>query len=165
MTLVDKALDVSQIKLMVLDVDGTLTDGGIYLTESGEEFKKYNTKDGMAIKRLLRQGMHVAFISASKSVRSVTRRAEMLGVEYCYVGDDPKPTVLEKWLADLDLTYQQVLFMGDDINDLEVMQRAGIAVCPADASPAVIRIADLVLSRSGGQACFRELVDRYFPLL
>lgn len=158
-------LNVSQIQLIVLDIDGTLTDGGIYITESGEEFKKYNTKDGMAIKRLIRKGMHVGFISASKSVKSVIRRAEMLGVEYCYVGDDPKPSILEQWMADLGLTYEQVLFMGDDINDLEVMQKSGIAVCPADASPAVQAIADLVLTRNGGNACFRELVDRYFPII
>lgn len=158
-------LDVSKIKLIVLDIDGTLTDGGIYLTESGEEFKKYNTKDGMAIKRLIRKGMHIAFISASKSIKSVTRRAEMLGVEYCYVGDDPKPSILEKWMEELGLTYEQVLFMGDDINDLDVMQKSGLAVCPADASPIVREISDLVLSRDGGNACFRELVDRYFPII
>lgn len=160
-----KEVNVSQIKLIVLDVDGTLTDGGIYLTESGEEFKKYNTKDGMAIKRLIRRGMHVAFISASKSVKSVTRRAEMLGVEHCYVGDDPKPSVLEKWLAALDLDYRQALFMGDDINDLDVMRKCGVSACPADASPVVQEIADIVLTRSGGNACFRELVDRYFPII
>lgn len=158
-------LNVRQIKLIVLDIDGTLTDGGIYITESGEEFKKYNTKDGMAIKRLIRKGMHIAFISASKSVKSVTRRAKMLGVEYCYVGDDPKPSILEKWMAELGLDYSQVLFMGDDINDLDVMQRTGISVCPADASPAVQEIANLVLTRNGGNACFRELVDRYFPII
>ncbi len=156
--------DISLIKLIVLDIDGTLTDGGIYLTESGEEFKKYNTKDGMGIKRLIRRGMHIAFISASKSVRSVTRRAEMLGVEYCYVGDDPKPSVLEKWLTELNLTYQEVLFMGDDINDLDVMQKSGLSACPVDASPAVRKIADIVLTRKGGDACFRELVDQYFPI-
>ncbi len=161
----NKAIDVSRIKLIVLDIDGTLTDGGIYLTESGEEFKKYNTKDGMGIKRLIKKGMHVAFISASKSVKSVTRRAEMLGVEYCYVGEDPKPSILERWLEDLHLDYSQVLFMGDDINDLEVMQKAAISVCPADASPAVQKIADLVLTRKGGDACFRELVDQYFPII
>ncbi len=158
-------LNVSNIKLIVLDVDGTLTDGGIYLSESGDESKKYHVKDGMAISRLIGKGMHVAFISGSKSARSVMRRAEMLGVEYCYAGGNPKPSVLKKWLEKLSLTYEQVLFMGDDINDLEVMRLCGLVVCPADASPAVQEIADLVLSRNGSDACFRELADLYFPIV
>ncbi|MEQ9439126.1 MAG: HAD-IIIA family hydrolase [Cyclobacteriaceae bacterium] len=156
--------DPSQIRLIVLDVDGTLTDGGIYITEQGDEFKKFNAKDGMAMKRLIRKGLPVAFISASHSSRSVQRRAEMLGVEYCYVGQEPKTRILEGWMKTLGIHYQEILFMGDDINDLEVMQQVGISACPADASPTIRAMADIVLERNGGNACFRELVDRFFPI-
>jgi YrbI family 3-deoxy-D-manno-octulosonate 8-phosphate phosphatase len=158
-------LDLSHIQLIVLDVDGTLTDGGVYITERGDELKKYNTKDGMAIKRLIKKGKQVAFLSASSSLMTVKKRADMLGVEYCYVGNEPKTQVLEQWLEELGLAYDQVLFMGDDINDLEIMQKVGVSACPADASPPVREMAKIVLSRRGGDACFRELADLYFPLL
>jgi len=158
-------LNLSHIKLIVLDVDGTLTDGGVYITEKGDEFKKYNTKDGMAIKRLIKKGKHVAFLSASSSLMTVKKRADMLGVEYCYVGSEPKTQILDQWLGDLGLGYEQVLFMGDDINDLEIMQKVGISACPSDASPPVRETAKIVLNRRGGDACFRELADLYFPLL
>ncbi len=158
-------MNLSHIKLIVLDVDGTLTDGGIYISDSGEESKKYNAKDGMAIKRLIKKGMHVAFLSASSSQRTVTTRAEMLGVKYCYVGNELKTGILEKWAAELDISFDQVLFMGDDINDLEIMQKVGMSACPADAVPVIREEAKIVLSRKGGEACFRELVDLYFPLL
>lgn len=157
--------ELPYIRLIVLDIDGTLTDGGVYITEKGDEMKKYNTKDGMAIKRLLKKGIHVAFISASSSRLTVQKRADMLGVKYCYVGDDEKTGVLEKWLRELALSHEQVLFMGDDLNDLSIMQKVGVAACPADASPQVKGEADIVLSRRGGDACFRELVDLYFPLV
>ncbi|MFP4094120.1 MAG: KdsC family phosphatase [Cyclobacteriaceae bacterium] len=155
-------LDLSHIRLIVLDIDGTLTDGGVYISEKGDEMKKYNTKDGMAIKRLIRKGINVAFISASSSLMTVKKRADMLGVKYCYVGEDEKTGVLEKWLQEMSLTHEQVLFMGDDINDLAIMQKVGTSACPADASPQVREQAKIVLSRRGGDACFRELVDLYF---
>ncbi|MEM9671287.1 MAG: HAD-IIIA family hydrolase [Bacteroidota bacterium] len=154
----------SQIRLLVLDVDGTLTDGGIYITEQGDEFKKYNAKDGMAIKRLIRKGLPVAFISASHSIETVRKRARMLGVEYCYVGQEPKTQILEGWMETLGIHYGEILFMGDDINDLEVMQKSGLSACPSDASPPIREVADIVLERKGGDACFRELVDRFFPI-
>jgi len=156
--------DPSQIRLLVLDVDGTLTDGGIYITEQGDAFKKYNSKDGMAIKRLIRKGLPVAFISASHSIETVRKRARMLGVEYCYVGQEPKTQILKGWMETLGIHYGEILFMGDDINDLEVMQKSGLAACPSDASPPILEIADIVLERKGGDACFRELVDRFFPI-
>jgi len=158
-------LDLSHIQLIVLDVDGTLTDGGVYISEKGDEMKKYNTKDGMAIKRLIKKGVQVAFLSASSSQMTVKRRAEMLGVSYCYVGKAPKTQILNGWLKELLINPEQVLFMGDDINDLEIMQQVGMSACPADASPPVREVAQIVLSRKGGDACFRELADLYFPLL
>ena len=156
-------MNVSPIKMIVLDVDGTLTDGGIYVTDSGEEFKKFNVKDGMAISRLRRKGMHFGLISGSKSTGAIYKRAENLGIQYVYVGDESKTSILEKWLVELGIAYDNVLFMGDDISDTAVMQRSAIAACPADAAAAIIAISDIVTKNKGGEGCFRELADKYFP--
>jgi YrbI family 3-deoxy-D-manno-octulosonate 8-phosphate phosphatase len=156
-------MEVSPIKMIVLDVDGTLTDGGIYVTDSGEEFKKFNVKDGMAITRLRKKGMHFGLISGSKSTGAIYKRAENLGVEFVYVGEESKTGILEKWLDELGITYDNVLFMGDDLSDNAVMQRAAIAACPADAAPSIVAMADIVTKKKGGEGCFRELADKYFP--
>jgi len=156
-------MNVSVIKMIVLDVDGTLTDGGIYVTDSGEEYKKFHVKDGMAITRLRKKGMHFGLISGSKSKGAIYKRGENLGIQHVYVGDDSKTQILENWLSALGITYDNVLFMGDDLSDREVMQRAAIAACPADAAPSIVAIADIVTQKKGGEGCFRELADKYFP--
>ncbi len=154
-------LDFSAIKFIVFDVDGTLTDGGIYITDSGEEFKKFHVKDGMAITRLQKKGIKFGIISGSKSQKAIYRRAENLNIQYVYVGDEPKTQILESWLAELGLAMRQVLFMGDDLSDVEIMRKVGLAACPADAADAVKQIAHVVTQRNGGEACFRELADKY----
>lgn len=151
-----------EIKFLVLDVDGTLTDGGIYITESGDEIKKFNTKDGMGIKRLLKSGLEVGFISASISKKIVYHRAAMLGVRYCYAGDADKLEILSQWLDELDLSYNNVAYIGDDINDAKIMQEVGLSACPADALGEVKNIANIVLEKKGGQGCVREFIDRVF---
>jgi YrbI family 3-deoxy-D-manno-octulosonate 8-phosphate phosphatase len=156
-------MNVSPIKMIVLDVDGTLTDGGIYVTDSGEEFKKFNVKDGMAISSLRKKGMHFGLISGSKSRGAIDKRAENLGIKYVYVGDENKTRILENWLAELGMTYDNVLFMGDDLSDRAVMQRVAISACPADAAPSIAAMADIVTKKKGGEGCFRELADKYFP--
>lgn len=156
-------MDVAAIKMIVLDVDGTLTDGGIYVTDSGEEFKKFHVKDGMAITRLQKRGMQFGLLSGSKSKGAIYKRGGNLGISYIYVGDDPKTQVLEHWMASMRISYENVLFMGDDLSDQEVMQRSAIAACPADAAASIVAIADIVTQKKGGEACFRELADKYFP--
>jgi 3-deoxy-D-manno-octulosonate 8-phosphate phosphatase (KDO 8-P phosphatase) len=152
----------NEIKFLVLDVDGTLTDGGIYITESGDEMKKFNTKDGMGIKRLLKSGVEVGFISASISKKIVHHRAAMLGVRFCYAGNDDKSEILAQWLDELDLSYSEVAYIGDDVNDAKIMQEVGLSACPADALGEVKQIANIVLEKKGGQGCAREFIDRIF---
>ena len=154
----------SQIKFVVADVDGTLTDAGVYITENGDEFKKFNARDGMGMKILLSKGIEGGIISASHASKMVEKRAKMLGVRYCYVGMDPKSVVLEKWRKELGLMYSEIAFLGDDINDKGVMEEAGISACPSDAVDKIIEIADIVLEKKGGEGCFREFVDKYFPI-
>lgn len=149
------------IKLLVLDVDGVMTDGGMYFTESGDQIKKYNTKDGMAIMHLTKSGFHVAIISSGFAPEMVKKRAEMLKIEHCIVTREKKMVVLEGLLEELNLKLNEVAIIGDDINDLEVMKNVGFAACPADAVQVVKSNVHLVLNTKGGQGCIREFIDGY----
>jgi len=157
-------MNVENIKLIVADVDGTLTDGGMYIGDSGEEFKKFNTKDGMGFKILIKQGYKVGVISASHSKKTVLKRAEILGMQYHYVGNENKTLVIEEWMREMKIGYEAVAYIGDDINDLDLIKKAGFTACPADAVEIVKERVDVVLQKKGGEGCFRELVDRYFYL-
>jgi 3-deoxy-D-manno-octulosonate 8-phosphate phosphatase (KDO 8-P phosphatase) len=155
-------METNDIKFLVLDVDGTLTDGGIYITEKGDEMKKFNTKDGMGIKNLLKAGVEVGFISAAISKNIVHHRAAMLGVRFCYAGNANKVEILSKWLDELDISFSEVAFIGDDVNDAAIMQEVGLSACPSDALSEVRNIADIVLEKRGGNGCVREFIDRVF---
>lgn len=155
---------MARVRMIVLDVDGTLTDGGIYVLDSGEEMKRFHVKDGMAIARLRQQGFVFGFLSGSKSERAIRKRATDLRVERVYVGEGNKQSVVVKWLEEFSLVPEQVLYMGDDLNDLEVMRYCGVRACPSDAAEPVRRLADVVTESRGGDACFRELADRFFSL-
>ena len=155
---------LARVRMFILDVDGTLTDGGIYVLDTGEEMKRFHVKDGMAIARLRKQGYVFGFVSGSKSKRAIRKRAKGLGVERVYVGPGNKREVVTQWLEESSLAPAQVLYMGDDLNDLEVMRYCGVRACPADAAEPVRQLADVVTERRGGDACFRELADRFFSL-
>jgi len=149
------------IKLLVLDVDGVLTDGGMYFTESGDQFKKFNTKDGMAILHLTKNKFPVAIISSGFKADMVQRRAEMLGIQYCFVNRTPKIETLNSLCNELNLTLDNVAFIGDDINDLEVIKNVGFTACPRDAVNTIKSNVDVVLNKNGGDGCVRELIDFY----
>ena len=155
------AFNKSDIKLLVLDVDGVLTDGGMYYSNSGDEFKKFNTKDGMGIKEIIKKGVKVGFLSNGKNDILINNRAALLKVEFVYVGFDNKLEVLDKWLKQLNLTYKNVAYIGDDINDIEIMQRIGISACPCDAVKSVKATANITLDLKGGEGCVREFIDDY----
>ena len=149
------------IKLLVLDVDGVLTDGGMYFTESGDQFKKFNTKDGMAILHLTKNKFPVAIISSGFKADMVQRRAEMLGIQYCFVNRTPKIETLNSLCDELNLTLDNVAFIGDDINDLEAIKNVGFTACPRDAVNTIKSNVDVVLNKKGGDGCVRELIDFY----
>jgi 3-deoxy-D-manno-octulosonate 8-phosphate phosphatase (KDO 8-P phosphatase) len=157
-------MDCSKIKFVVCDVDGTLTDGGMYITSEGTHFKRFNTKDGMAVKMLYQNNYHVGLISHSKTKEMVTERANMLSIKHCYVGSGDKLSILNEWIAELGLSLNEVAYLGDDNNDIKVMQNVGVSVCPADASKKVIEIADIKLNSNGGDACLREFVEEHLSL-
>lgn len=151
----------SRIRLLVLDVDGTLTDGGVYIDANGLQSKKFNIKDGMGISLLQQQGVRVAFLSHSRSNTILETRARMLNVELVYSGKEPKLEVMERWMTDLGLSRDNVAFIGDDVNDIELLQHAGLSACPADAHQSVLPHVHVVLANKGGEGCVREFIDRF----
>ena len=152
---------IKKIKLVVLDVDGVMTDGGMYFSESGDQFKKFNTKDGMGILELIKKGMEVAIISSGFKSNLVHKRAEMLGIRYCSVNRSPKLERLLSICEDLKINFENVAMIGDDINDLEIIRKVGFSSCPKDAVNSVKREVDKILETKGGYGCIRELIDKY----
>lgn len=152
---------LEKIKLLILDVDGVMTDGGMYFTENGDQIKKYNTKDGMAIMHLIKRGYQVGIISSGFKIEMVKARADLLGIQHFYVGRDRKLDVLKSWCSDLNINLDEVAMIGDDINDLEVMENIGIAACPNDAVDKIKNAANVHLRMNGGKACVREFIDNF----
>lgn len=150
---------LKKIKLLILDVDGVMTDGGMYYTESGDQLKKYNTKDGMAILKIQEKGIQCGIISSAFTDKMVLNRAEVLRIKHVYVGREPKLGVLEKWCKELNINMNEVAMIGDDINDLELIKKVGFSACPKDAVQEVKKEATIVLSNNGGRGVVREFID------
>ncbi len=149
---------LQQIRLLALDVDGTLTDGGLYYTADGQELKKFNAKDGQGLKLLMAQGIQVAWITASSAV--VTwHRARNLGIPYILLDVEDKLSALKELCYAIGITLDQVAYMGDDVNDLEVLQQVGLPLAPADAVLAVRNVADYITALKGGEGAVREVCD------
>lgn len=154
----------SDIKFIFLDVDGVLTEGGMFYTEEGAEFKRFDTKDGMAIKEAMKHGIEFGIISSGINKAIIQHRADMFGIKRVYVGAEPKLSIAEKWLMDMDLDWNQIGYIGDDINDLKMFDKVAIAACPSDASIPNKKAASFVLQSLGGHGCAREFL-RYLPPL
>ena len=148
----------SQIKLLATDVDGTLTDGGMYYSSSGQMAKKFHVRDGLGAQLLLAVGIQVAFISADSSP-IIKQRAERLSISYCFSGVKDKVQVMQKLCADVGLSANQVAFLGDDIQDLAVMQYVGLPAAVGDAHYTVKEAARYTCRTSGGQGAFREFAE------
>ena len=155
-------IDASKIKMVILDVDGTLTDGGIYVLESGEQFKKFNAKDGLGVRQTIKKGIDVGIISHSMSRGMILKRAEMMGIKHCYIGDESKLEILRGWCEKLDLKLEQIAYLGDDLNDLDIIGAVGLAACPQDSTREIKEACHLVLDKKGGEGCVREFLDRFF---
>lgn len=154
----EKAQD---IRMVIMDCDGVLTDGMMIFTANGDEIKNFNAKDGMGIKLLKQKDILTGIISAGKEPRPIERRAEMLGMDKVYVGTRPKIEVLNEWLNELNILPEHVAYIGDDISDLPIIEVVGFSACPADAVTAVRRQVDVILPLKGGDGVVREWVDRY----
>lgn len=148
-----------KIKMLITDVDGVMTDGGMYFSSTGEEMKRFSVKDGMSVRLCRDAGIDFGFISAGHSLALVEARAKVLKVNHVYVGYTPKIEILNQWLEKLNLKAEEVAYIGDDLKDIPVMEAVGISACPADAVKQVIAIADVVLTKNGGHGCVREFVE------
>lgn len=152
---------MSDIKLLVLDVDGVMTDGGMYYTEKGDEFKRFNSKDGIGIRKALAAGIKLGIISNSINDNIINQRAQRLGIEYVYVGSESKLPKLKEWCDKLQIGLENVAYAGDDLPDLEIMKVVGLSACPADAVDEVKAIAKIQLDKKGGEGCVREFIDKH----
>ncbi|WP_064213594.1 KdsC family phosphatase [Geobacillus stearothermophilus] len=146
------------IKLIVLDVDGVLTDGSLYIGSNEEEYKKFNTQDGMGISLAHYAGLKTAIISGRNS-KAVTKRAKELKINYVYQGIADKVQVLHELLDNLDLHPKEVCYMGDDLNDLPILNLVGLSFAPANAVALVKENVDYVTERSGGHGAVREMIE------
>jgi len=144
---------------LVLDVDGTLTDGAMYYAESGDELKRFDTRDGAGIARFKLGGGRVALITGERSV-AVVRRAEKLGIDHTVLGCTDKRAALDDLCRRFRTTPDRVVAMGDDLPDLGWAGHARVFAAPADARPEVRAAADLVTTAAGGHGAVRELTDR-----
>lgn len=157
-------LRLSQVKLLVLDVDGVLTDGGLYYSDSGEELKKFNVKDGMGIKLLLQAGIQVGIITASASTATL-HRARKLGIPHVFLGVEDKLTTLQELCQQLQLNLSEVAYVGDDINDLPIMEVVGCPLTVADAMSSNQKQAIYVTQQAGGRGAVREICERLLAIL
>lgn len=159
--------DAKDIRLFLCDVDGTLTDGSMYYTEEGDELKKFNTRDGMALQILHNHGIRTGIIT-SEQRELVARRAAKLHVDYLRLGqrDGGKRAVAEDICHEMGISMQQVAYIGDDLNCYDILTAVGYAACPRDACRKVLNIPGIhVMSRKGGDAVVRELAEQLFPEL
>jgi len=148
----------ARIKLLVLDVDGVLTDGGLYYGPSGEEVKRFHVHDGLAIVAARRAALGIAVISGRTSA-AVAQRMGELGISEVHQGVERKVTVLDALLARLGLDARDAAAMGDDLSDLPLMRRVGLGLAPSNAAPEVRRAAHWVSRHRGGDGAVREAIE------
>ncbi len=146
------------IRLIVLDVDGCLTNGRIIYGESGEELKAFNVKDGLAIKSWMNLGYACAIITGRRS-GIVKRRADELGISHLYQGVKDKGSRIRTLCRDLDVSLEETAVIGDDLNDLKMIAIAGRSFTPADGSHFIRSRVDHVLEHKGGEAAVREMIE------
>jgi YrbI family 3-deoxy-D-manno-octulosonate 8-phosphate phosphatase len=152
------ASSLKRIRLFAMDVDGVLTDAGMYYAESGDEWKKFNTRDGMGIKLLQRAGIITAIVTQERT-KLVARRAEKLAIPEVHQGIMDKLSLVREMAARHGLSLDQVAYIGDDVNDLETLKAVGFSATPADGMPQVAAVVDHICSKKGGEGAVRELTD------
>ncbi len=149
----------NNLELLLLDVDGVLTDGSIVLAGEELDAKRFNVKDGMGITMAQIVGIEVGIITGRTS-RAVSRRAGELHIEEVFQSPDSKQSVLENLIREKNLDREQVAYMGDDVQDLPVLRQVGLPLAPADASPEIRDVCKLVAEKPGGRGAVRELIER-----
>jgi 3-deoxy-D-manno-octulosonate 8-phosphate phosphatase (KDO 8-P phosphatase) len=148
----------AQVKLLILDVDGVLTDNCLYLNDRGEEAKRFNVSDGMGVYLALRAGLEIALISGRKS-QATKFRALDLGIKHVYLGVTDKIKAYQKLKRNLKLSDGQIAYMGDDILDVALLKKVALPTCVKDANPVARELAKFVTKTKGGEGAVREVID------
>ena len=149
----------AQIKLVLTDNDGVLTDTGVYYAENGEVMKRYSIRDGMGVERLRNVlGIDTGIITGEVSP-SLKKRAEKLKITHLFLGIKDKQSTILAFLEEQQLTPSQIAYIGDDYNDIEMLELAGLTACPGDAMPHIQTLVDFVCTARGGNGAFREFAE------
>ena len=151
------------ITTFIFDVDGVFTDGSITILTDGEMIRTMNTKDGYAVKAALQAGYGIVIISGGTN-EAVRMRLNQLGVKYVYLGIHQKADILHDYSKENNLSFENMLFMGDDIPDLEAMNLVRLGCCPNDAVPEVLAAADYISHKDGGKGCVRDVIEQVFKV-
>jgi 3-deoxy-D-manno-octulosonate 8-phosphate phosphatase (KDO 8-P phosphatase) len=151
------------ITTFIFDVDGVLTDGSVLLLENGLQSRKMNVKDGLALQMALKNGYNVIIISGGSS-EPVIHRLQYLGLKEINLGLKDKLKFLEAYIEQNNLKWNQILFMGDDLPDIPVMEKVGLPCCPADAAIEVRTISKYISSLNGGYGCVRDVIEKVLKL-
>jgi YrbI family 3-deoxy-D-manno-octulosonate 8-phosphate phosphatase len=146
------------ISLVITDVDGVLTDGSLFYSTEGVAMKKFNIKDGMGTLLLHEAGIPCGVITSDPS-DFIEARASRIKLDFLFTGVKNKLEKLREICSEKDIAPENVAYIGDDVNDLEIIKAAGLSAAPSDAVPAILEIADYVCERKGGEGAFREFVD------
>jgi len=148
-----------QIKLLLTDCDGVLTDTGVYYSDEGEELKRFSIRDGMGVERLrVLVNVETGIITGENSLL-VKKRADKLKITELHLGIKNKVEIFYKILESKNLNPDEVAFIGDDTNDIEIMKLAGLSACPADATKFASNVADLIVESKGGFGAFRDFAE------
>lgn len=154
---------MAKVRAFVFDVDGVFTDNNVLITEAGELLRVMNVRDGLALKMAVNAGFPVGIITGGRS-EGVTKRLKNLGVSHVYTGVADKNAALNDFLDHHNLTSADILYIGDDLPDLPVLKRVGIAACPFDAVPEILEMVDYVSPLKGGQGCVRDVLEKVLKL-
>ncbi len=150
---------LKNITTLMFDYDGVFTDGKILITENGEQLRTANVKDGYALQFARKNGYRIVVISGGTS-NTVVRRMNGLGIMDVFIKVDHKIHVYNDYMKKYDLRREEVLYMGDDIPDLEIMKAVGVAVCPADAAEEIKAISNYISHMKGGDGCVRDIIEQ-----
>ncbi len=150
---------LTRIKTILLDVDGVLTNGQVLLMENGEFIRNMNSKDGYALQLAVKKGYRITIISGGHSL-AVKQALENLGITDIFLSQHDKLQCYKDYIHELDLVEDEILYMGDDLPDYEVMKRVGIAACPFDAANEIRDISMYISNRKGGEGCVRDIVEQ-----
>lgn len=149
---------LSKVKILVMDVDGTLTDSAMYYSPEGDMLKRFSTRDGMGITLLHKNGIKTAIITSENSP-IVSARAKKLQIEHVFLGCRNKTEAFKELGESLGITCDEMAYMGDDVNDYHVLQLAGTSACPSDATTAIRDICDYICTTKGGNGAVREFCE------